>query len=140
MTALGETLPAAIFQLPKMPAVPPMRMAPTPPAQPATLPPDPGERLAALFDPKTLHLVTTSEDEDAGVRVGVGLVHGQCAVAFACDPRVQGGAMGSAGCAAIVTAYSEAMSLREPIVGIRVAPGLPRGWTACTRWAVCLPQ
>ena len=118
MTALDETLAAAIFQLPKMPAVPPMRMAPTPPAQPATLPPDPGERLAALFDPKTLHLVTTSEDEDAGVRVGVGLVHGQCAVAFACDPRVQGGAMGSAGCAAIVSAYSEAMSLRVPIVGL----------------------
>ena len=49
---------------------------------------------------------------------GVGLVHGAGAVAFACDPRVQGGAMGSAGCAAIVGAYAEAVSRGVPIVGL----------------------
>jgi acetyl-CoA/propionyl-CoA carboxylase carboxyl transferase subunit len=39
-------------------------------------------------------------------------------VAFASDSRVQGGAMGSAGCAAIVAAYQEAMSRGVPIVGL----------------------
>ena len=49
---------------------------------------------------------------------GVGLVHGVGAVAFASDPRVQGGAMGTAGCAAIVGAYAEAISRGVPIVGL----------------------
>ena len=49
---------------------------------------------------------------------GVGLVHGAGAVAFASDPRVQGGAMGTAGCAAIVGAYTEAVSRGVPIVGL----------------------
>ena len=49
---------------------------------------------------------------------GVGLVHGAGAVAFASDARVQGGAMGSAGCAAIVAAYAEALSRGVPIVGL----------------------
>jgi len=39
-------------------------------------------------------------------------------VAFASDPRVQGGAMGTAGCAAIVGAYAEALSRGVPIVGL----------------------
>lgn len=121
MTALDETLAPTTFQVPKMPVVPPMRLATyqsAPPATPATLPPDPPARLAALFDPNTLQILTTSDDECAGVRVGLGLVHGQCAVAFACDPRVQGGAMGSADCAAIVTAYAEALSRGIPILGL----------------------
>jgi acetyl-CoA/propionyl-CoA carboxylase carboxyl transferase subunit len=82
------------------------------------LPRDPRERLADLFDPGTLELVPAAGDDRSGVVAGVGLVHGAGAVAFACDPRVQGGAMGSAGCAAIVAAYSEAVSRGVPIVGL----------------------
>ena len=59
-----------------------------------------------------------SRDERSGVVAGVGLVHGVGAVAFASDARVQGGAMGTAGCAAIVAAYAEALSRGVPIVGL----------------------
>src|SRR5450755_3539828 len=40
------------------------------------------------------------------------------AVAFASDPRVQGGAMGSAGCEAIVTAYDHALAQGAPVIGL----------------------
>jgi acetyl-CoA/propionyl-CoA carboxylase carboxyl transferase subunit len=86
--------------------------------RPAGLARDPRERLAALFDPGTLELLLTDGDERGGVVAGVGLVHGTGAVAFASDPRVQGGAMGSVGCAAIVAAYTEAVSRGVPIVGL----------------------
>jgi len=91
-----------------------------PDASPATrpLPRDPRERLAALFDPGTLELLPAEGDERSGVVAGVGLVHGSGAVAFASDPRVQGGAMGSGGCAAIVAAYAEAVTRGVPIVGL----------------------
>jgi acetyl-CoA/propionyl-CoA carboxylase carboxyl transferase subunit len=89
-----------------------------PPARPAMLPRDPQERLAALFDPGTLEVLPVEEEDRCGVLVGVGLVHGTGAVAFASDSRVQGGAMGTAGCAAIVAAYAEAMSRGVPIVGL----------------------
>ncbi len=82
------------------------------------LPRDPRERLAALFDPGTLDLLATDGDNRSGVVAGVGLVHGAGAVAFASDPRVQGGAMGTAGCAAIVGAYAEAVSRGVPIIGL----------------------
>src|SRR5216683_1379061 len=82
------------------------------------LPRDPRERLAALFDPGTLELLPGQGDERSGVVAGVGLVHAAGAVAFASDPRVQGGAMGTAGCAAIVGAYAEALSRGVPIVGL----------------------
>jgi len=85
------------------------------------LPRDPRERLAALFDPGTLDLMPAEKgegEERSGVVAGVGLVHGAGAVAFASDPRVQGGAMGSAGCAAIVGAYAEAVSRGVPIIGL----------------------
>src|SRR5579863_5498457 len=82
------------------------------------LPRDPRERLAALFDPGTLELLPAEGDERSGVVAGVGLVHGSGVVAFASDSRVQGGAMGSGGCAAIVAAYSEAVSRGVPIVGL----------------------
>ena len=91
---------------------------------PAGLPRDPRERLAALFDPGTLEVFPAERGEGeaggerSGVVAGVGLVHGTGAVAFASDPRVQGGAMGSAGCAAIVGAYAEAISRGVPIVGL----------------------
>src|SRR5579862_678362 len=91
-----------------------------PDASPATrpLPRDPRERLAALFDPGTLELLPAEGDERSGVVAGVGLVHGSGAVAFASDSRVQGGAMGSGGCAAIVSAYAEAVTRGVPIVGL----------------------
>ncbi len=88
-------------------------------SRPVSLPRDPRERLAALFDPGTLELLPAADaDERSGVVAGSGLVHGASVVAFASDPRVQGGAMGSAGCAAIVAAYSEAVSRGVPIVGL----------------------
>jgi acetyl-CoA/propionyl-CoA carboxylase carboxyl transferase subunit len=87
-------------------------------AVPPPLPRDPRERLAALFDPGTLELLTAGEHERSGVLAGVGLVDGVEVVSFASDPRVQGGAMGSAGCAAIVGAYAEAVSRGVPIVGL----------------------
>jgi acetyl-CoA/propionyl-CoA carboxylase carboxyl transferase subunit len=82
------------------------------------LPRDPRERLAALFDPGTLELMPADGAERSGVVAGVGLVHSTSVVAFASDPRVQGGAMGTAGCAAIVGAYTEAVSRGVPIVGL----------------------
>jgi acetyl-CoA/propionyl-CoA carboxylase carboxyl transferase subunit len=82
------------------------------------LPRDPRGRLAALFDPGTLELLPAGGEERSGVVAGVGLVQGTGAVAFASDPRVQGGAMGSAGCAAIVSAYTEAVTRGVPIVGL----------------------
>src|ERR1700729_811533 len=94
-------------------------MTTTPAAVPrAGLPRDPRERLAALFDPGTLELLPASGEEGRGVVAGVGLVHGAGAVAFASAPRVQGGAMGTAGCAAIVGAYTEALARGVPIVGL----------------------
>src|SRR6266516_6585312 len=85
---------------------------------PAVLPRDPRERLAALFDPGTLEMLPVETAERSGAVAGTGLVHGVNAVAFASDARVQGGAMGTAGCAAIVAAYSEAVSRGVPIVGL----------------------
>ena len=84
----------------------------------AVLPRDPRERLAALFDPGTLEVLPADGDERGGVVAGVGLVHGAGAVAFASDARVQGGAMGTAGCVEIVQAYAEALSRGVPIVGL----------------------
>jgi acetyl-CoA/propionyl-CoA carboxylase carboxyl transferase subunit len=86
--------------------------------RPATLPRDPRQRLAALFDPGTLEILPVESEERGGVVAGAGLVHGTGVVAFASDPRVQGGAMGTSGCAAIVAAYSEALSRGVPIVGL----------------------
>src|SRR3984885_11210775 len=94
-------------------------MTTTPAAVPrAGLPRVPRERLSALFDPGTLDLLPADGEQRSGVVAGVGLVHGAGTVAFACDPRVQGGAMGTAGCAAIVGAYTEAVSRGVPIVGL----------------------
>jgi len=87
-------------------------------AWPAMLPRDPRERLAALFDPGTLEVLPVETEERSGTLAGTGLVHGVSAVAFASDARVQGGAMGTAGCAAIVAAYSEALARGVPIVGL----------------------
>src|ERR1700683_4334849 len=87
---------------------------------PAVLRRDPRERLAALFAPGELELLPAPDAEErSGVLAACGRVHGTSVVAFASDPRVQGGAMGSAGCSAIVAAYSEGTSGGVPqIAGV----------------------
>src|SRR6201982_3355091 len=85
-------------------------------ALPVVLPRDPQERLAALFDPGTVQILPA--EERSGVVAGTGLVHGLSVVGFASDARVQGGAMSTAGCAAIVASYAEATSRGVPIVGL----------------------
>jgi len=52
------------------------------------------------------------------VLTGTGTIDGVPTVAFASDPRVQGGATGSAGCAAIVAAYYYAIGAGAPIIGL----------------------
>jgi acetyl-CoA/propionyl-CoA carboxylase carboxyl transferase subunit len=86
-----------------------------------TLPRDPIVRLEALFDPGSLDLIT--EDDGSGAIAGTGLIHGTGAVAFASDPRTQGGAMGEAGCAAIVAAYDEAVTRGVPVIGLWASGG-----------------
>ena len=112
MTALDQSSAAAAVPSPAA------RPGADPGAHPGALPRDPWERLAALFDPGTLEVLPVETAERSGAVAGTGLVHGVNAVAFASDARVQGGAMGTAGCAAIVAAYSEAVSRGVPIVGL----------------------
>jgi acetyl-CoA/propionyl-CoA carboxylase carboxyl transferase subunit len=87
------------------------------PAHPdARLSRDPRVRLEALFDVGSLSLLVPADD--SGVLTGTGTIGGMLAVAFASDPRVQGGATGAAGCAAIVTAYDYAIEAEAPIIGL----------------------
>jgi acetyl-CoA/propionyl-CoA carboxylase carboxyl transferase subunit len=116
MTALDQSPAAAA--VPSQAARPAAHPATLPTASPGVLPRDPRERLAALFDSGTLEVLPVETAERSGAVAGTGLVHGVNVVAFASDARVQGGAMGTAGCAAIVAAYSEAVSRGVPIVGL----------------------
>ncbi|MGD0686470.1 MAG: carboxyl transferase domain-containing protein, partial [Streptosporangiaceae bacterium] len=77
---------------------------------------DPEVRLESLFDPGSLALLTPADT--SGVLTAAGTIDGMTAVAFASDPRIQGGAMGTAGCEAIVTAYDYAMMTGAPIIGL----------------------
>ena len=86
---------------------------PAAPAQPGR---DPIARLEALFDPGSLRLLLPPDA--SGVLTAEGLIDLMPAVAFASDPRVQGGAMGSEGCAAIVAAYDRALELGSPVLGL----------------------
>ena len=79
-------------------------------------PRSPRVRLEAFFDPGTFRPITP--EDDRGVLVGVGSVHGAEVVAFCTDPTVQGGAMGAEGCRAIITAYDRAFADSCPVVGI----------------------
>jgi acetyl-CoA/propionyl-CoA carboxylase carboxyl transferase subunit len=105
-------------------AAPPTHSAGAPAAQPGGPPAravaqpgrDPEARLEALFDPGTLRLLLPADT--SGVLTGEGAIDGMPAVAFASDPRVQGGAMGSAGCAAIVTVYDRAIEIDAPVIGL----------------------
>jgi len=79
-------------------------------------PRSPVARLTALFDDGSLNAITA--DDDSGVLAATGTMFGTAAVAFACDPTIQGGAMGSAGCRAIEVAYERALADDVPIVGL----------------------
>jgi acetyl-CoA/propionyl-CoA carboxylase carboxyl transferase subunit len=82
-------------------------------AQPAR---DPLARLEALFDAGSVRLLLPADT--SGVLVAEGRIEDMPAVAFASDPKFQGGALGSAGCEAIVTAYDRAMEIGAPIFGL----------------------
>jgi acetyl-CoA/propionyl-CoA carboxylase carboxyl transferase subunit len=77
---------------------------------------DPMARLGALFDDGTVTLLLPADD--SGVLASEGMIDGVRAVAFASDPRVQGGALGTAGCSAIVTAYDRALETGAPVLGL----------------------
>jgi acetyl-CoA/propionyl-CoA carboxylase carboxyl transferase subunit len=88
------------------------------PAPGASLPRDPLVRLAALFDSGTMQPLPAGAAEGSGAVAATGLIDGSGAVAFASDPRVQGGAMGAEGCAVIVAAYDEAIARGVPVIGL----------------------
>jgi acetyl-CoA/propionyl-CoA carboxylase carboxyl transferase subunit len=88
------------------------------PAAPVSLPRDPAARLTALFDAGTMTLLPAVAPDGSGAIAARGLIDGSGAVAFASDPRVQGGAMGTDGCAVIVAAYNEAIARGVPVVGL----------------------
>jgi len=76
----------------------------------------PLRRLAALFDPGSLKLITA--DDTSGMLAAVGTVDGTHTVAFCSDATVMGGAMGDHGCKVVVTAYERAVRDGAPIVGL----------------------
>jgi acetyl-CoA/propionyl-CoA carboxylase carboxyl transferase subunit len=122
----------------------------TSPDETALDPRSPRARLTALFDEGSLDTITA--DDDSGVLAGVGRMLGTAAVAFACDPTIQGGAMGIAGCTAIVTAYDRALLDGVPIVGlwhsggarlregVESLDGVGRVFAAMTRASGKVPQ
>jgi acetyl-CoA/propionyl-CoA carboxylase carboxyl transferase subunit len=75
---------------------------------------NPVGRLAGLCDPNTLSVQRTCD----GAAWGVGRLAGARSVVFATDPRVQGGALGEAGCSLIVGAYEHALLHDLPVVGV----------------------
>src|SRR4051794_41704698 len=56
---------------------------------------DPAARIDTLLDPGTVRLV--DDEPGIGVVTALGTVRGVATAVFATDPRVQGGALGSAG-------------------------------------------
>jgi len=91
-------------------------VAPEAAPQAALDPKDPLHRLRTLFDEGTVEALTPADD--SGMLAATGLVDGTPAVAFACDARVQGGAMGAAGSRVILTAYERALADEVPVVGV----------------------
>jgi acetyl-CoA/propionyl-CoA carboxylase carboxyl transferase subunit len=77
---------------------------------------DPESRLAALFDVGTLEFLLPPDE--SGMLAGTGTIGGVATVAFASDPRFQGGAMGIDGCRVVVAAYEHAVEIGAPIVGL----------------------
>ena len=95
------------------PAAQPATEAPGPATKPGR---DPQSRLEALFDSGTLELLRPADD--SGILAGTGSIGGVQTVAFASDPRIQGGAMGIAGCEIITAAYDLAVEIGAPIIGL----------------------
>ncbi|HEV2345566.1 MAG TPA: carboxyl transferase domain-containing protein, partial [Actinocrinis sp.] len=91
---------------------------PEKPAKPSRAddPRNPLKRLAKLFDPGTVDLLTPFDD--SGFVAAQGLIDGTRACAYASDPTVQGGAMGDEGCKAILVAYEKALAEGVPVVGL----------------------
>jgi acetyl-CoA/propionyl-CoA carboxylase carboxyl transferase subunit len=79
-------------------------------------PRNPKVRMGALFDPGSFTTITA--EDDSGMLAGTGRIDGMPAVAFASDPTVQGGAMGSAGCKVILAAYARALADNCPVIGL----------------------
>jgi len=84
-------------------------------------PRNPRLRLAALLDPGSVELIT--DDDGSGMLAASGTIEGNKVIAFCSDATMSGGAMGSAGCAAVVYAYQRAMAEGLPIIGIWHAGG-----------------
>jgi acetyl-CoA/propionyl-CoA carboxylase carboxyl transferase subunit len=101
---------------PSRPVTAPQASAQQPPAHATDPGRDPLVRLEALFDPGTLSLLMPPDT--SGVLAATGSIDGMTAAAFASDPRVQGGAMGGTGCAAIVAAYDRAIEAGLPVIGL----------------------
>ncbi len=121
MTAVSQPQAAATPQPQPQAAAdsqPPAAVAPQPPAGAVSLPRDPVARLASLFDAGTMQMLATVAADGSGAVAAVGLIDGSTVVAFASDPRVQGGAMGAEGCAVIVAAYNEAIARGVPVIGL----------------------
>jgi acetyl-CoA/propionyl-CoA carboxylase carboxyl transferase subunit len=79
-------------------------------------PRDPWLRLQQLCDDHSLR--TLSAAAGTGAVTAVGRIDGGEVVVFATDPTVQGGALGSDGCAAIAAAYAVAVRERLPVIGV----------------------
>ncbi len=113
-------------------------------------PRSPQARLSALFDDGAWEAFTPLDDR--GFVSATGRINGDRAVAFCSDPTVQGGAMGSAGCAAIVAAYDRALADSCPIIGlwhsggarlregVESLDGVGRVFAAMTRASGRVPQ
>jgi acetyl-CoA/propionyl-CoA carboxylase carboxyl transferase subunit len=79
-------------------------------------PRNPLKRLAKLFDPGTVELLTPFDE--SGFVAAQGMIDGTRACAYASDPTVQGGAMGDEGCKAILVAYEKALAEEVPVIGL----------------------
>jgi acetyl-CoA/propionyl-CoA carboxylase carboxyl transferase subunit len=74
----------------------------------------PEARIRRLADPATVRI---HEDRDGGMWATV-RVRGVTTIAFALDPRVSAGALGTGNCAVIVAAYDHAIRRGLPVVGL----------------------
>jgi acetyl-CoA/propionyl-CoA carboxylase carboxyl transferase subunit len=79
-------------------------------------PRNPLKRLAKLFDPQTVELLTPFDD--SGFVAAHGLIDGVPVCAYASDATIQGGAIGDEGCKAILVAYEMALADGVPVVGL----------------------
>lgn len=93
-----------------MPGGQPVVAGPAPPPRPGTAAargmPGPRARLAELLDAGSL--IPLTPGASSGVLAVLGRVSGIPVVAFTIDPRVDGGALGHAGCTVSTTGYAAA--------------------------------